>query len=269
MPVEQIGEAMTGTADGVNRVFALSHVPNLNTLQVFVNMVAVAIESIDGTGLNVTLSGAPPNDAQVFASYLYSAPDDKDLTTLANVKGRAEVKSNTEDSEIQRLITAFSQHVYVRTGRRALNQVTDFLEAYDGNGARELRLLDSPITALRSVKINNVSQTISTSYGIPGLAITGNGKYIGFVHGAFGRFVKGIQTIQVDYSAGYDGVPADLEDACCEAVAIAVKRKAWLDLKSKSISVQGGAGTTSYRDWELPPHVERVLDSYTRKVVLA
>ena len=64
---DQIGENLTGTADGTNTVFSSSQVPAPGTLTVFVNMVAVAVAS--ATGTTITLVVPPVAGSQVFAIY--------------------------------------------------------------------------------------------------------------------------------------------------------------------------------------------------------
>jgi len=269
MSTQQISEAMGGTIDGGNKIFTVSHVPDLNTLQVLVDTVPATIDSVASDGVTVTLTAAPAQGTHVLAVYLYTAADDIDLTTLAHVKARAGVTANIEDGEIQRLVTAFSQYVRDRTGRTALNKIIAFALALDGNGGKEFRLPEWPITALRAVKINGESIALSAGYNLPGVAIMSSKKYIGFVGGLFGKFLRGTQNIYVDWSAGFSAVPADLEGAVCEVVAIAVKKKAWLDFKSKSTTTQGVTSTTSYRDWEVPPHEDQIFDNYTHKVVIS
>jgi hypothetical protein len=191
-----------------------------------------------------------------------------DLTTLANVKARAGVGTTQEDTEIQRLITAFSRYVMTRTSRTALNSIVAFEKSLNGKGGYLQLLPEFPITALTEVQINGEVMTLSTGYNVAGIAIMDDLKYIGFVGGYLGRFYRGFQNVLVKWSAGYSAVPSDLEQACCECVAIAARKKAWLDMKSKSTSVQGATATTTYRDWEIPPHEDRVLDAYTQKVVM-
>jgi hypothetical protein len=269
MSTTLISEAMGGSVTGTNKVFTVAHVPDLNTLQVLVDGVAAVVESVASDGVTYTLTTPPALNTHVVGSYIYTTADNIDLTTLAHVKARAGIVTNAEDSEIQRLITAFSQYVVIRTGRTALNQIVAFTKALNGTGGYELRLPEWPITALRSVQIDGETMVLSTGYNVPGLAILGSLKYIGFVGGQYGRFFKGRQNVYVDWSAGYVAVPTDLEGAVCEIVAIAVKKKAWLDMKSKSTSTQGSTATTTYRDWEIPPHEDQILDNYTHKVVLS
>lgn len=265
--ITRISEALTGTVDGSNVNFTASQSPDLNSLTAFVNMDPVPVLSFVGTA--ITLSAPPPVDAQVFASYSVTSADNIDLTTLAAVKNRAEVKSDSEDAEIQALITGFSQYVLTRTCRDTLNQIKDFTEIYDGNGAHRLRLRNTPIISVASVKINGQAQDISSGYGVQGITIVDDDKIIAFSYDSCGRFTRGIGNIQVIYRAGYNGVPLDLEKLSREVIARAVKRKAWLGMKSKSISVQGGTGSTQYVDYELSKEEVELLGWYTRKVILA
>jgi hypothetical protein len=77
-----------------------------------------------------------------------------------------------------------------------------------------------------------------------------------------GGFPLGVQNIQVSYTAGYNGTPQDIAVAVTKQVAIQYKRRGWVD--QKSIILPQGGGTANYRDWELPPDIEHVIQLYTR-----
>lgn len=72
------------------------------------------------------------------------------------------------------------------------------------------------------------------------------------------------QNINVQYTAGYAGVPFDLAEMAMRVVGQNFKRRQWIDLASKTLSAQGGSGTTRYRDWALSPMDELVLQNYKR-----
>lgn len=197
-------------------------------------------------------------------------PNAIDLTTLAAVKNLAGAVASTDDQEIQDLITGFSQYVLARTGRDSLNSVGSYNENYDGNGNSRLFLRNSPIVSVVSVTVGAFTLQQSTSLTTSGWYIEQGKKSIGIrcAGGIIGFgpniFSKGQGNVQVNYTAGYAATPFDLEVACREAVAIGYKRKSWQDQESKSLSGGGASGTTKYRNWALPPHVERVLLSYQR-----
>jgi hypothetical protein len=213
--------------------------------------------------------------------WLYGIDSDTELTTLSHVKDWAEVSADKheQDPAIQLCINAFSRYVLNRTSRATLGPYKTLTEIYNGNNAQTLFLKNFPIKELLSVMVNGASIPISSGYGVGGVVITGpyqNAIAIitSFTSGVltddgmtrgYNLFIRGINNVQVQYTAGYGYVPEDLEQAVCEAVSTNYKRKAWQDLASKSLSAQGGTGTTSYRDWHLSPGIERVIDIYSRK----
>jgi len=281
MAVENIGEQLMGAVDNTNRVFSTSLTPNVNTLVVYVDMVAVEIESIDPTGQQATLVVAPTSGQQVFGTYQHSTADDIDLTTLAAVKAMAEVSSTKEDSELQDLITSFSRFAMNYTGCRVLNRVLVITDddPYSGKGGTTLFLRQYPLVSIQAVIVNGQQLPISTGRTSGGVAILDREKSgitirrpMGGMNESFGLglqgcFAMGNANIYVDYTAGNNGTPPDLEMAARTECAIAYKRKLAMDLKSKSLSVQGGAGTTSYRDWDVTPRTQKILNFYTRKTV--
>lgn len=260
--MRRINEPLAGAVDGLNKLFSSSEPPDAGSLSVFVDMAPAAMLSV--VGKDITLSTAPAIGSQVFGAYTVTSADDIDLTTLEAVKAWGEIKGTSEDSVIQAAITGFSKHIHLRTGRDALKSIEDFTEVYDGNGSPRMLLRNYPIVSVTSVLVDGSPAAIAPGYGVAGVTIIEEKKGIGFGFGSSGRFTQGIANIQVIYQAGYDGVPVDLELAVREAVATNYKRRAWADLKSKSIAVQGTTGTTTYRDWKLTPQIEAIIDDYTR-----
>lgn len=204
-----------------------------------------------------------------------------DLVLLDDVKSWLGIKSgNTDDDEtIQICITGFSQYVLNRTGRSSFTAVDNYIETYDGNGNMRLFLKNYPITVLNSVQIGAYTVPFSTSLTVPGIYIEQSTKSIAFRFSTGTllppqniypyRFERGQGNILVNYMAGYAEVPFDLYEAAMKAVAINYRRKDWIDMASKSISTGGGAtGTTRYRDWTLPPDIERVLTHYQRRATI-
>jgi hypothetical protein len=86
--------------------------------------------------------------------------------------------------------------------------------------------------------------------------IEGSGKYL------FNAADAG-QQLLCSYSAA--GTPEDVRLACTQMVAVNYKRRQWIDQASQSMA--NGAGTVSYRSWELPPEVVRVMNAYTRRSI--
>lgn len=211
-----------------------------------------------------------------------------DLTTLDAVKRRAEVSSTVDDGEIQAAITGFSEHILQQSGVSSLNSVVPLDEFYDGKGTNRLFLRSFPVMNVSAVNMCGVSIPASGSWNQWGVVIDQSRKSISLRGGignfstfpypnaytspwGYGRgpvFMRGIQNIEVVYSAGYQGTPNDLEYAVRCIVAINYKRKAWQDQQSRSVSAQGSASTTRYRDWQWPPEYQYVLEYYQRKAII-
>jgi hypothetical protein len=136
-----------------------------------------------------------------------------------------------------------------------------------------------------SLSVNGVAIPASSGINNPGFVIDGSGKSIairaGFGSPATGRltvgfsflrggcrgwsFGEGLQNVQVVYSAGYAATPFDIEFACRQMVAVNYKRRQWIDQGSQMMA--NGAGSVSYRSWELPPEVRSVMEQYRRRAI--
>ncbi len=222
------------------------------------------------------------------------------LTTVGNVSSWLQNQnppSANEQAVIQWLITAAGFYWLQQTGRGSsdgtmptvspLVQQVEYSEIYDGNGAQRLFLKNNPIRSVTSLVVGASSVRPSTSVSVPGFVIDGSGASValrggigvrpayGFSFGQFGAlrggcaqagFPEGIQNIAITYKAGYDDVPPDIQLAATQQVALAYKRRSWIDQKSQTMAY--GAGTVTYRDWELPPEVRSVISRYTRQSII-
>lgn len=99
---------------------------------------------------------------------------------------------------------------------------------------------------------------VANSPGVGQYAVS-NGLYV---------FNSADNARQVAVTYNYNSAPEDLAYAATQAVAINLRRRQFIDLASKSLSAGGGSGTTSFRNWALPPEVERTLLLYTRTAVV-
>lgn len=71
------------------------------------------------------------------------------------------------------------------------------------------------------------------------------------------------QQVLLSYAAA--GTPEDVRLAATQMVAVNYKRRQWIDQASQAMA--NGAGTVSYRNWELPPEVLSVMNAYTRRAL--
>jgi hypothetical protein len=214
--------------------------------------------------------------------FIFAGPNAAiDLTTVQLVHDYTGVKSGAEDGKIQLCITAASVQWVWQTGRGVEGQVpaaspfvapVAYYEVYDGSGSHRQILRNWPIVSVETLLINGIPWSQSTGFGSRGWLIDQSGKSLvlrtASRQSPYGRadggFCQGVQNVEVGYHAGFTAVPADIVKACTHMVAINFKRTEWLDMASKSMGAQGASGNTSYRAWEMPPEVARVIHNYTR-----
>lgn len=216
-----------------------------------------------------------------------------DLTTLASVKARFNITSTTDDTLLQYLITSASLIAMHETGCGPMDwsipagsplvSPQAFNENYDGNGSFRMFLRNQPIRSVESLTVNNVGFSASSGFGAPGFVIDGSGKSIALRGGGAGQggpftftgwpspnaggcFAKGIQNVNVQYHAGFASTPWDLQDKA--EVLIGVNYRLAPKREQASIAMAQGAGTISFRDWDMPLDVKRVFQSYRRSAVV-
>lgn len=75
-------------------------------------------------------------------------------------------------------------------------------------------------------------------------------------------FAAADQAKQVQISYQAPGTPWDVEERARMMVALNYKRRQWIDQSSQAMA--NGAGTTSFRDWELSPDILATMELYRR-----
>ena len=249
----------------------------------------IALSKVGIAEISVTVTGGTSN------LVAFPVPSALDLTTVAQVKDYVKVDTAKDDNLIQVGITGFSAFVLTQTGRANADgsmPVTSPLvtpvaynEWYDGNNHNRMFLRNSPIVSVSALVISGRTITQSTVWGQAGFVIDQNGRSLSLRSGggmsaslttpflmsvgpmAFVRDDMNPQNVNVQYTAGYAGVPPDLGEMAMRVVGQNYKRAQWIDLASKSLSSGGGGtGTTSYRDWALAPLDALVLMQYKRIV---
>jgi hypothetical protein len=144
---------------------------------------------------------------------------DNALTSVAAVKSYLKIAdTNTvDDDRIELLINACSSTIE-NFCRRNFKKQTFTDEEYDGNDHRYLNLYNYPVQSVDKVIIND--EVVAPEEYIPkrktGILAR---KYNNTLSGiSYNRYVpiwpKGDANILVTYTAGYDVIPADLEQAC-------------------------------------------------------
>lgn len=160
-------------------------------------------------------------------------PNVIDLTTVAAVNSLLIQGTAIDMALIQQEITAYSQNILTRTGRRNLSRILAFSENYDGTGSDLQQLRNYPILSVSALSVggravpqssgpNNAGWVIDESGSQAAIAIRGGGSYGNWSAGetpwrgggwgngnapplglpAF-RFAEGRMNVAVSYVAGY------------------------------------------------------------------
>lgn len=225
------------------------------------------------------------------------APNPIDLTTLADVKAWAGVTGTNEDALIQSIVTAaslywldecgFSDPSGDNTASPFVTQVA-YDEYYDGSGTNRQFLRIRPIRSVTLLTVNGVNVPAAAQPAGAGFLIDsskrslsirmGGGGGPGILAATFsdlcrsgggyqsGGFARGVQNVHVQYTAGFDAIPFDVGDAVRKMCATNYKRRQWIDQAQQAMA--NGAGTISFRSWELSPEVASVLDRYRRRAIV-
>jgi hypothetical protein len=156
-----------------------------------------------------------------------------DLTDVAAVNDILMQGATTDSAKIQGMITAYSQNILTRTGRRNLSKILSFNETYSGTGSDVQQLRNYPILAVSSLIVGTqpvpaspgptqAGYVIDQSGSENALAIIGGGPIGNWSAGetpwrgggwgggnapplgqSLYRFVEGRMNVQVAYTAGY------------------------------------------------------------------
>lgn len=172
-----------------------------------------------------------------------------DLTTLPALKSWLDIKGNEFDDDLERLITAISLFVKNWVGRSLL--LAEYTEKRSGAGGPVLMLNQYPILSITSLQLDGHA-ILPAQY-----SFDDNGIYL--INGVFTRAKNNIVVV---YQAGYDGVPADVEQAVIETAALRWKERGRIGMTSKGMAGE----TTNFVISDFPPSAKSILNDYMRVV---
>ena len=185
-----------------------------------------------------------------------AAPDD--LCTVAEIKAWLPNQGNNDDVTLQSLISNASLQVlqYMDRPHILASVLGPLTENYDGNDSDRLLPRQFPIISVAGVSIDNVPIQQATTSVTAGFLWDGRRILLrGF------RFCRGLQNVQLSYSAGYPSVPLDLKQAAIEAFALTYRQRVRIGEKSNSM---GGQVTIAFDMSDIPPRSMAVFSQYRR-----
>jgi hypothetical protein len=171
-------------------------------------------------------------------------PGSRDLTTLQAVKDWLGLKNDVHDSMLQRLITSESMAIERYLGRPVLPETrTDMITGY---GTIIIMAPASPIQSIEKAIVDGAE--VKTDHDRLSVWRADNRPW------------PQRARIQLTYTAGYDSIPSDIEQACIELVALRYKERDRIGKTSDSIAGE----TTSYVTRAMPLSAETRLAPYRR-----
>ena len=183
-----------------------------------------------------------------------------DLTTLDSVKSYLRLNdTDIADDILQTLITNVSAYIETYTNRHI--KEAEYTDVIDGAGqpCQKIMFANYPAFEVSALTIDGIAipaaQTVtSAGYRFNSNALVLNGYY----------FTAGFQNVSVTYTAGYEIVPYDLQQACNELVALRYREMERIGEVSKSMS---GETVTFSRD-AIPPDVLITLNQYKKVITV-
>lgn len=139
---------------------------------------------------------------------------------------------------------------------------TDYNKLYNGNGLDYIFVENYPINSITSLTEEDKNGT--TTYTYASTEYVFNNEGIITLRGY--RFTSGLQNIRIQYNAGYQSLPKDLEYACIQFVLFLYndRRGEKLGIRYKAL---GDGGTEAYQVG-IPDKVKMVLNMYKKRNVI-
>lgn len=173
------------------------------------------------------------------------------LVSLELFKQRLGVTHDKQDAYFQTLLDGVSAAVEAYIGRKL--KAADYVERYNGNGKNRIVLNQYPVLSVSSVKING--------------RMANDWDFDNWLLIRHACFAQGIRNIEVSYRAGYETLPADIQEAI---LIIATQRMNEIENKgvqSKTLAGETIAFSTFSDSGGMPPSAFAILNEYKRKGV--
>ena len=183
------------------------------------------------------------------------------LVTVAQVKSQLDIQGSdtSQDTRIDQLINAASDHLEYLTGRKLKSQ--SFTHQFPGSGTPFLLLREYPVTAVSAVHVD-------ATWAFGAGALVASTEYR--MHKGIGLIRRGptlwdctdALAVQVAYTAGYASVPVDLQQATLTLIEIMYDMR---DQRSTRIQSRAKLGDSVSWLEKIPEHVTAMIAPHVRE----
>lgn len=180
------------------------------------------------------------------------------LTTKADYKAYAGIKSTNQDTIIDSLIPKVSDLVKSYCRRTFVDYWnTPKVQTFDGD-VKTFILAETPIVAIASVQVSeDYGQTYRDLVEYEEWVQDGDTVRSLYTTGYFPKLIKGYK---VTYTAGYEDVPGDLEVAVMDIISYYMKNDS--GVHTHKMASPNTMQVQYISDTQFPAHIKRVLDLY-------
>jgi len=155
-----------------------------------------------------------------------------DLTTLSDVKDYLGITTSDEDDQLEVLITAVSDFIKNETGREIVE--TEYKEKIDGNRNEAIVLTQYPVISVEKLTVDDEEITDYYLYK-ENAVIKREAIFDDWDEHRSYYFPEGKQNIVVEYTAGYEDVPLDIQKAVWDIIQSTRKSKKYAGLSKYAI----------------------------------
>jgi hypothetical protein len=184
------------------------------------------------------------------------------LCSIEDVKLYFSITSSSEDSVLTALIAAASADIEQYCNRTFAQAA--YTETRNGNGGDRIGVRQWPIVSVQSVTVDGLIVPLAANAVSDGVVFSDDAIYIrnrgrpGYPSAPW-CFARGVQNVVLQYTAGYQTIPADLNQACVEFVGWKRAKRSRIDKKNETL---GSQQTQGYDLSEAPASVLAALRSY-------
>lgn len=158
--------------------------------------------------------------------------------------------NDTDDELITAMLERASALIETACNRKFA--VADYVDYLNGNGKCVILPVNYPLVSVQSLAVSGES-IAQESYFF-------NYDFIMFKRDL--RFEKGVKNVEIRYTAGFETIPLDIEQAVIETVALRYAERDRIGQQSKSLAGE----TVTFFIKDLSPTAQTVVNQYKRVV---